>query len=469
MSAAVYAGLVGQLFRASSSIRYGEALLVGLLGGLAAVRAGDPVLGVLAGVTMIGIVLFIPRCRRLQTLDLQDMPTPRVRRIEQGFEIHSWLISLGIGLMAARGVLVTGDTMAHMMLLLLVLGASSTNIRHHYRPHIAAGKTVAVLLPVALALAASGNPYYIGLAIVSILAAKVFVEISLHLFGNAETQLKVMLEKELLARALNQRNKEFRERERQQREVEKALQRVQADLIHVSRINAMGTMASTLAHEINQPLAALTNYVLGSRRLLEKGGEKNVEAAKEALVAAEETARRTGEIVRRIRSLVFRGEVETKPQELAPLIATACQTALVNAEMLDVDYEVEVEPRASWVNVDGVQIQQVLVNLVRNAVQAMRNSSVRQIRITAAAISGTQVEVKVADSGPGISEAMKDKLFSSFQTNKPEGMGMGLSISRTIVEAHGGQIWVEDGPLGGAQFHLTLPRWKMVPAAAARN
>lgn len=469
LSPAVYAGLVAQLFRASASIRYGEAVLVGMLGALGAARTGDVVLALLAGLTTLGIVLMVPRCRRFREMRLQDRPAPEVRAIEKQFELHSWLISLGIGLMAARALLITQDTMAHMMLLLLVLGATSSNIRHHYRPHITAGKTAAILIPVAFALALTGNPYYVGLALVSLLSTKLFIEISLHLYGNAEAQLKSGLEKELLAKALNQRNKEFRQREQQQREVEKALQKVQADLIHVSRINAMGTMASTLAHEINQPLAALSNYVHGSRRLLEKGGAKNIDAAKDALLAAEDTAERTAEIVRRIRSLVFRGEVETKPQELATLVEAACEHTMANAENLDVECDTHVEPRAAWVNVDGVQIQQVLINLVRNAVEAMRNSEIRKVRISAAAISSTQVEVIVADSGPGISAEMKGNLFSSFQTNKPEGMGMGLSISRTIVEAHGGQIWAENGPMGGAEFHLTLPRWKMVPARAAKS
>ncbi|HEY0625827.1 MAG TPA: ATP-binding protein [Allosphingosinicella sp.] len=468
MSPVVYTALVGQLFRASGSIKYGEALLVGLLGGLGAMRAWDLPLAILTGLTALGILLLVPRSRRYAEMRLQERPAPEVRVVEHEFEVHSLLISLGIGLMAARGLLITGDVMAHMMMLLLVLGATSTNIRHHYRPHITAGKIVAILIPVAVALLLTGEPYYWGLAVVALLATKVFIDIALHLFGNAEAQLKVAQEKELLAKALNQRNREFRQREDQQREVEKALQRVQADLIHVSRINAMGTMASTLAHEINQPLAALSNYVHGSRRLIDKGGEKNIAAARDALLSAEETAERTAEIVRRIRSLVFRGEVETKPQELRTLIKGACEHTLSGTDTPGVQCHVDVERRAEWVNVDGVQIQQVLINLVRNAVEAMKGSDTRDVSIKAIATSSALVEISVADTGPGISEDMKAKLFSSFQTNKPEGMGMGLSISRTIVEAHGGQLWAENAPTGGAVFRMTLPRWKMVPAAASR-
>lgn len=251
--------------------------------------------------------------------------------------------------------------------------------------------------------------------------------------------------------------------ERQRAESE--IHRMQAELIHVSRLSAMGTMASTLAHEINQPLTAVTNYVRGSRRLLETGGTPKVADALTGLEAAEAGALRAGQIVRRLRELVARGAASVRPEELPKLIEDAGVLAFLDAHLLSVTPSIETDPDATWVEVDRIQIQQVLINLIRNAVQAMQQSTKREIAVTTRKLSPHFVEVAVADTGSGLSPEVRDALFSPFTGTKSEGLGIGLSISRTIIEAHGGKIWAEDREGGGTIFRFTLPLYDEEPVA----
>lgn len=248
--------------------------------------------------------------------------------------------------------------------------------------------------------------------------------------------------------------------ERQRAEEE--IRRMQAELIHVSRLSAMGTMASTLAHELNQPLTAVTNYVRGSRRLLETAEASRLKEVDEALGAAEAGALRAGHIVRRLRELVARGNAAMRPEELPKLIEDAGVIAFLDAKFLGVTHKVDLDPAAQWVEVDRIQVQQVLINLIRNSMQAMQGAKRREILVCTRRKSPQQVEVSVADTGDGISPEVRDALFSAFQGTKPEGMGIGLSISRTIVEAHGGKIWAEDREGGGAVFRFTLPAWEQL-------
>ncbi len=239
------------------------------------------------------------------------------------------------------------------------------------------------------------------------------------------------------------------------RHAEAELRKLQAELIHVSRLSAMGAMASTLAHEINQPLTAITGYLRGSQRLLE-----NLPDAGEvigALEAAESSALRAGHIVRRLRELVARGNVTVRTEDLARLIEEAAVLAFVDEQVLGVKHEIRVAPDGRWVEADSIQIQQVLINLVRNAIEAMKGLPRREVTIATRAVGAGLVEVSVADTGTGLSEEVVDALFSPFRTTKSEGMGIGLSISRTIIEAHGGKIWAENRPEGGAVFRFTLP------------
>jgi two-component system sensor kinase FixL len=244
----------------------------------------------------------------------------------------------------------------------------------------------------------------------------------------------------------------------ERRRAESELRRTQAELIHVSRVSAMGAMASTLAHELNQPLTAVTSYVRGSRRLLSGSDDPGVQQVCEALEFAEAGALRAGQIVRRLREMVARGTVEVGPEDLKKLIEDASVLAFVDEHLHGVSHDIEVDSRARWVEVDRIQIQQVLINLIRNAVQAMQHADRREVTITARLNDEEMVEVSVADTGNGIPEQVRDALFSPFHSTKSEGLGIGLSISRTIVEAHHGRIWAEDGENCGAVFRFTLPR-----------
>ena len=252
--------------------------------------------------------------------------------------------------------------------------------------------------------------------------------------------------------------------ERQRAEAE--LKRMQSELIQVSRSSAMGAMASTLAHELNQPLTAIASYVRGGLRLLD-GPEANVPEVRAALEAAEAGALKAGQIVRGLRELVSRRSANMRAQDLGRIVDDANVLAFVDGPAQRVTHDVEIEPAARWVEADSIQIQQVLINLIRNAIQAMAASPRREIVIGARAAGDGMVEVSVADTGEGLSGEARAGLFSAFRSSKQEGMGIGLSISRTIVEAHGGRIWAEDRPGGGAVFRFTLPAAKAIPVKAA--
>lgn len=235
-------------------------------------------------------------------------------------------------------------------------------------------------------------------------------------------------------------------------------QRMQTELIHVSRLSAMGAMASTLAHELNQPLTAIANYVRGSRRILGDLPGEPIAKVQDALRGAEHSAVRASEIIRRLRELVAPGDFRRTHEHLPALIDEACSLAMVDAATLGITYRTELDPDAATVLVDRIQIEQVLINLLRNAIDALREAPAREILIATSSTPDGFCEVSVKDSGPGICPAAAQRLFEPFNTTKPDGMGIGLSISRTIVEAHGGQIWSEPGNGQGAEIRFTLAR-----------
>lgn len=242
--------------------------------------------------------------------------------------------------------------------------------------------------------------------------------------------------------------------ERQQ--AERRVADLQAELSHAGRVTAMGTLASALAHELNQPLTAIANYLEAGRDLLDGDGPIDRELLREAMDESAAQALRAGEIIRSLREFIRRGETLRQPEPLRALLAEGAALAFIGADSRGIDMDIRVHPRVDRVLVHRVQLQQVLMNLVRNAVEAMAESKARILRLSAAPADDGKVEIIVADSGPGLAADMSRTLFTPFSTSKPSGMGIGLSISQTIIEGHGGRIWAEPSPWGGTAFHFTL-------------
>ena len=260
---------------------------------------------------------------------------------------------------------------------------------------------------------------------------------------------------------------------------ESRLQELQAELLHVSRLSAAGEMASALAHELNQPLTAATSAIQAVRRMLASSppaAEGPATEMREAVDLAAEQALWAGRVVRRLCDFVARGEAEKRLEELPRLVEEASALALVGARERRVRVDVRFASALPLVLVDAIQIQQVLFNLIRNAVEAMSAEAAccdeapptrrRGLVVSAAPVGPDVVEVAVADGGPGLSPEVAGRLFEAFVSTKPNGMGVGLSICRSIVEAHGGRLWAEPNPGGGAVFRFTLPAAPLPEAGA---
>ena len=243
----------------------------------------------------------------------------------------------------------------------------------------------------------------------------------------------------------------------ERQETRERLQELQAELIHVSRFTALGEMASVLAHELNQPLAAVANYLKGGQKFLSGGKVEALPMVGEALMRAMEQTLRAGEIIKNLRAFVSRRETAMRAEAVIDLIEEASALALVGARSQNVHVSFDLAAALPDVMVDHVQVQQVLLNLIRNAIDAMQQSSVRRLLIAARPIEIDKVEISVSDTGSGIDAHSMEHLFQPFFTTKPEGMGVGLSISRTIIEAHGGRITAEAAAKGGTVFRFTLP------------
>jgi two-component system, LuxR family, sensor kinase FixL len=243
----------------------------------------------------------------------------------------------------------------------------------------------------------------------------------------------------------------------ERQKTEARLQELQAELVHMSRLTAMGEMASALAHELNQPLSAIANYLKGSRRLLEDESDERAKIIADAVDKAAEQALRAGEIIRRLRDFVARGESERRVEDVKKLVEEASALALVGARDRGLHVRFELDPKIDFVLADKVQVQQVLLNLMRNAIEAMEDATRRELVVSTAAAKDNLVAISVADTGTGIAPEIGAQLFQPFITTKRHGMGVGLSISRTIIEAHGGTITALPNPEGGTVFAFTLP------------
>jgi two-component system sensor kinase FixL len=223
----------------------------------------------------------------------------------------------------------------------------------------------------------------------------------------------------------------------------------------------MGEMAAALAHELNQPLTAIGNSV-GALKLMLGEGDKPLDQTVRERVAraanqAEGQAVRAGEIVRRLRDFVARGEADARIEALAPLIEDSLALAAPDARAEEIDIRLDLSPKAGRVVADGIQLQQILVNLIRNAAEAMRDAPAPRVLTIRTVVRRGMVEISVSDTGPGVPDDLSERLFSPFVSTKTSGMGVGLSICRRIVEAHGGRMWLEGSKGGGADFRFTVP------------
>jgi len=242
----------------------------------------------------------------------------------------------------------------------------------------------------------------------------------------------------------------------EQRRAEMRMREMQSELVHFSRLSAVGTMASALAHELNQPLTAVANYLEAGRDILDSPREEKRELLREALDEGARQAVRAGDIVRKLRGYVSRGEIDARSVELEPLLKDAAALAHLSMSSKDVPVTLKVAPDVGNVLADPIQVQQVVINLVRNAQEALSATSSPKIRISAERGDNGQIEVSVCDNGAGLDDDVKKSLFKPFTTSKSGGMGLGLSICQTIVEAHGGSICADLAPDGGTCFRFTL-------------
>jgi len=240
-------------------------------------------------------------------------------------------------------------------------------------------------------------------------------------------------------------------------QAERRVQELTGELVHISRLSAMGELAASLAHELNQPLTAIMNYAEAARHIIEASDSAVPAKVPDFLGKTVAQAERAGQIIRRLRSFVEKGPVERSLEVLNRVVIDASNLATTGARIDGIRVHFDLDDSLPPVQIDKIQIQQVVVNLVRNAVEALRDAERRDLIIRTRSAADGQ-EVAVCDSGPGIAPEIADKLFTPFVTSKKDGMGIGLSICRSIIESHDGSLWTEANPEGGTIFRFRLPQ-----------
>jgi two-component system sensor kinase FixL len=244
----------------------------------------------------------------------------------------------------------------------------------------------------------------------------------------------------------------------ERRRAEDRLRQLESDLIRLSRVTMLGEMASAIAHEVNQPLAAIANYLKGCQRLLaNSSGESELLLVREGIENAAGQALRAGEVIRHLRGFIGQHGPERRPESIRDLVHEALDFALIGGLAAGVAVKCDLADSHDLVLVDKVQIQQVLVNLIRNAVEAMEHSEPKELRLSTSPAPDNMLYLSVADSGAGLADEIRDKLFQPFRSTKPNGMGVGLSTCRTIIEAHCGRIEARPQSGGGTNFRFTVP------------
>ena len=240
------------------------------------------------------------------------------------------------------------------------------------------------------------------------------------------------------------------------RESQERAQALHAELLHMSRLSAMGQMGAMVAHELNQPLTAIRNYMEAAGELLRRGADVPTARLGTAIERAAEQAIRAAQIVQQLRGFASCGDAEKRIEAIPTLVREAAELALVGTRQRGTVIRVDGNLADVSVLVDKIQMQQVLLNLLRNAMEAVADQEGRDIALLAEATDDT-VRISVADNGPGLPEEVKAKLFQPFVSTKRTGMGVGLSICRSIVADHNGRIWADAHPDGGTIFNVTLP------------
>jgi two-component system sensor kinase FixL len=238
---------------------------------------------------------------------------------------------------------------------------------------------------------------------------------------------------------------------------EERLRELQAELVHVSRLSAMGEMASALAHELNQPLTAIINYAQATRRLLGGAGDERDAALMGLLDKTAQQASRAGQIIHRLRQFIAKGETERVLADVNAVVEEASVLASIGTAGKAIAVRRDFASNLPPVLMDKIQIHQVITNLIRNSVDALAEVDRREIVISTRPAGADGVEIRVADTGPGLAPEVAVRLFQPFVTTKPAGIGIGLSICRSIVDAHGGKLWASANPGDGATFHVVLP------------
>lgn len=242
----------------------------------------------------------------------------------------------------------------------------------------------------------------------------------------------------------------------ERKENERRLREAEAELAHTARVSMLGYMSSALAHELNQLLTAISNYAQACRRLMGATAPR-LELLRDTMQKMAEQAIRAGQIVRRLRQFASKGELERRVERIGPVLADACQLALTGARENGIAVTLDLAEDLPELAIDRIQIQQVMVNLVRNAIEALSGVPERALAVRAWRTADGGVEVRVEDSGGGFAAEVRDRLFQPFVTTKARGMGLGLSICRTIVEAHGGRLSIGERAGGGAAVGFHLP------------
>jgi len=242
----------------------------------------------------------------------------------------------------------------------------------------------------------------------------------------------------------------------ERQEAERDFRELQSELLHVSRLSSMGEMSAALAHELNQPLTAMTNFVNAARRTMEGIESPQSAKAREFLDKAAAQTMRAGQIIKRLRDFVEKGETHKVPENVNRVVEEAMGLAIVGAAEADIRVRSKLAYNLPDIMMDKIQVQQVVLNLVRNAIDALQTSPVRDL-LVATVREENVVSVIVSDTGPGLDKEVAERLFQPFVSTKENGMGIGLSVCKSIIEAHGGKIYASPNPEGGVTFRFDLP------------